>query len=132
MAKILIVDDSETTRTQLKNDLGEGGHQVIEAQNGLQGLSQLSAHKDVQLIICDVNMPEMDGLTMCSKVHENEAINKIPILMLTTENGADLKSQGKENGVIGWLVKPFVGKKLLVGVEKVLERYPVPSATKTN
>ena len=68
MIKILVVDDSATQRSQLKRDLEAANYQVIEAVNGSDGLEQLVKHKDVGIIILDLNMPEMDGLTMCSKI----------------------------------------------------------------
>lgn len=122
MAKILIVDDSETARIQVKLDLVEAGHEVFEAENGIKGLEALSENKDIQLIICDVNMPEMDGLTMCQEVHGNAAINMIPIVMLTTQCSDDMKAIGKSNGVVAWITKPHKAKSLLAGIEKILSR----------
>lgn len=120
MPKILVVDDSETLRSQLRHSLESVGHQVVEAENGLIGLSMLEKHADTALILCDVNMPEMDGLSMCQKVHKDEKTNKIPIFMLTTESGSDLKSKGKEVGVKAWITKPYNEEKLLAVVKKVL------------
>ena len=122
MAKILIVDDSETLRSQVAKELAGAGHDVIEAIHGVNGLEMLNANSGIELIICDVNMPEMDGLTMISKVHQDERFNKIPIFMLTTESSAEMKVQGKENGVIAWVTKPFVAAKLLAAIDKVLSR----------
>lgn len=123
MANILIVDDSETVRTQLKNDLVDEGHTTFEACNGLDGLKILEEHiNKIDLIFCDVNMPEMDGLTMCRELHKNPALNKIPIFMLTTQTSADMKAEGKESGVIAWVIKPYERKKVMGGVAKVLAR----------
>ncbi|MCW8929997.1 MAG: response regulator [Gammaproteobacteria bacterium] len=124
MTKILIVDDSETIRIQLKTDLnsGDNNYDIIEAHDGLNGLEVLNANKDVRLIICDVNMPEMDGLTMCEEIHKDDALNSIPIIMLTTQCSADMKARGKENGVIAWITKPHKPKMLLGGIKKILSR----------
>lgn len=122
MAKILVVDDSETLRSQVCKELKGASHEVVEAIHGVNGLEMLNTNPDVQLILCDVNMPEMDGLTMISKVHLDDRFNKIPIFMLTTESSAEMKVQGKENGVIAWVTKPFVAAKLLAAIDKVLSR----------
>ena len=120
MAKILIVDDSETLRTQLKKTLEDAGHSVVEGCDGVKGLEALRSNDDIKLILCDVNMPEMDGLTMCQKVHEDDALNKIPIFMLTTESNPDMKTKGKAAGVKAWVTKPFVPEKLLTAINKIL------------
>ena len=122
MAKILVVDDSEIIRVQLKADLESAGHQVVEAADGIQGLKALDANTDVNLVISDVNMPEMDGLTMCEKLHGNPAFSHIPIIMLTTQSSTDMKTRSKENGVIAWVTKPYKSKALLAGTEKILSR----------
>jgi two-component system chemotaxis response regulator CheY len=122
MAKILVVDDSEIIRVQLKADLEGAGHQIVEATNGIQGLEGLEENKDVKLVISDVNMPEMDGLTMCEKIHAHPVFSQIPIIMLTTQSSADMKARGKEHGVLAWVTKPYKSKALLAGVEKILSR----------
>lgn len=121
MANILIVDDSDTVRTQLRRDLVGEGYSTCEACNGLEALSLLETqHAPIDLIFCDVNMPEMDGLTMCRELRKNPVLNSIPIFMLTTQTSADMKVQGKESGVVAWIVKPYEKKKVLSGVAKVL------------
>ena len=119
MAKILVVDDSEMLRSQLKKVLSDAGHQVVEAVDGLNGIEVLEANRDVKLILCDVNMPRMDGISMCQKIHADAALGKIPIFMLTTESNPDMKAKGKEAGVIAWITKPFVEDKLIAAVNKV-------------
>lgn len=119
MAKILLVDDSETLRSQLKNLLTDKGHDIIEGADGEKGLKALNDHKDTNLIICDVNMPVMDGITMCSKVSQDSSLNHIPIFMLTTEAGSDLKEKGKKAGVKAWVTKPYEEEKLLMIVDKI-------------
>lgn len=120
MAKILLVDDSETLRAQLKNLLASKGHEVIEGSDGIKGLEALEKNSGISLIICDVNMPNMDGLKMVTTVSENPNCNKIPIFMLTTETSADLKEKSKKAGVKAWINKPYDDAKLLAVVEKVL------------
>jgi len=123
MSNILIVDDSDTVRTQLKNDLSKAGYVLFEASNGVEGLRALEDNpNDIQLILCDVNMPEMDGLTMCRELHKDPQLSKIPIIMLTTQTSMEMKADGKEHGVIAWVVKPYDAKKLLGGIGKVLAR----------
>src|ERR1017187_8908852 len=113
MAKILVVDDSESQRFQLKRDLEGAGHQVLEGLNGQDGLDKLVANPDVNLIICDVNMPGMDGLTMCSKIQEVGKFPGLSIFMLTSEATAELKQKAKQYGVRAWITKPYVAAKLL-------------------
>ena len=122
MAKILIVDDSEIIRVQLKSDLEGAGHEVVEAADGVQGLKALEANKDVKLVFSDVNMPEMDGLTMCEKLHGNPAFSHIPIIMLTTQSSVEMKTRGKENGVVAWVTKPYKSQALLSGTKKILSQ----------
>ncbi len=121
MAKILIVDDSDTLRIQLKNLLHESNHEVLEGSHGLDGLGKAQANRDLDLVICDFNMPEMDGITMSKKVREIPGLQDVPIFMLTTESTAELKSLGKEAGIMAWIVKPYNAEKLKVVVEKVLQ-----------
>ena len=112
-----------TVRAQLRNDLDRSGHTAFEARNGLEGLKVLNDGKvKIDLIFCDVNMPEMDGLTMCREVHRNPLLNTIPIFMLTTQTSPQMKAEGKASGVIAWVVKPYEKNKVMSGVAKVLAR----------
>ena len=122
MAKIMVVDDSEHQRVQLKKDLEAGGHTVIESKDALDGLEKLETHPDLNLIICDVNMPGMDGITMCSKIHEGGKFPNLPIFMLTSEASAEIKKTAKQFGVRAWITKPHVTAKLLEAVEKVTQK----------
>lgn len=120
MAKILVVDDSEIIRFQLAEDLSAEGHEVLQAVDGLNGLEVIREHDDIKLIICDVNMPEMDGITMCEQVSKDESRNKIPIVMLTTQNSPEMKAKGKAYGVVAWVTKPYKAAALLGGVRKLV------------
>lgn len=123
MAKILVVDDSEIIRFQLNTDLAKEGHEVVEAYDGLHGLQMLKENSDIKLIVCDVNMPEMDGITMCENVSKDDSINKIPIVMLTTQNSPELRAKGKLFGVIAWVTKPYKAATLIGGINKILSKF---------
>jgi two-component system, chemotaxis family, chemotaxis protein CheY len=120
MAKILVVDDSDTVRGQLRKDLESVGHTVLEAENGMVGIAVLESNTDVQLILCDVNMPILDGIGMVERLYQNEALRKIPKFMLTTEASADMKQRAKAVGVRAWLVKPYSADKLLAAINTIL------------
>lgn len=122
MAKILVVDDSEHQRFQLKKDLESGGYIVVEGVDANDGLEKLWQNSDVALVICDVNMPGMDGVTMCSKIHESGKFPGLPVFMLTSEASAELKKIAKQFGVRAWITKPYNGAKLLEAVEKVIKK----------
>jgi two-component system chemotaxis response regulator CheY len=116
MAKILIVDDSPTLRASAQFTLEAEGHAVIQAETGQAGLSALESLSgsdggDLKMIITDVNMPEMDGITFIRKVKETQ-FKYLPILVMTTESQDDKKKEGKEAGAAGWLVKPFKPEQL--------------------
>jgi len=120
MAKtILIVDDSASLRQVVSIALKGAGYDVIEGADGQDGLSKLSGQK-VNLIISDVNMPNMDGLSMVKKIKENPQYKFTPIIMLTTESGNDMKEQGKSVGVKAWMVKPFKPDQMLDAVSRLL------------
>ncbi len=117
MANILLVDDSTTFREELKIDLIEAGHVVLEAVNGEEGL-KAAMENAVDLIISDLNMPKMDGLTMCAHIRE-QGIN-VPIFMLTTQANPELKAEATRLQVKAWIVKPPNKVVLIKGIAKVL------------
>ena len=120
MAKtILIVDDSASLRQVVAIALKGAGYDVIEGCDGVDGLSKLDGTK-VHLIISDVNMPNMDGLTMVQKIKEMPAYKFTPIIMLTTEAGGDKKDIGKAAGVKAWMVKPFKPDQMINAVSKLI------------
>ena len=121
MSKILIVDDSETLRLELKTFLESLGHSVVEAESGPDGLEKIGQNTDVNLLISDFNMPGMDGISMCKKIKDDPQFAKLPIFMLTTESTPELKSVGKEAGVMAWIVKPFSTTKLKTVLDKILK-----------
>lgn len=119
MANILAVDDSSTLRQMVTMTLKDAGHQVVEAQNGKEGLSAAQKQK-VDLVITDVNMPIMDGISLVKELRKLPAYKFTPILMLTTESSSDMKQKGKEAGATGWLVKPFSPDKLIGTLKRVI------------
>jgi two-component system, chemotaxis family, chemotaxis protein CheY len=122
MAKILIVDDSDTLRAELRGILEAAGHSVIEGSDGVVGLKQATDSNDIELIITDLNMPEMDGLMMCERIRALDKHKETPIFMLTTEYSIQLKQAAKEVGILAWLVKPFSPDKITLVVTKGLSR----------
>ncbi len=120
MAKtILIVDDSMSLRTTLGIALKGAGYDVVEAVDGKDGLSKLDGRK-YNLIISDVNMPNMDGLAFVKVAKQVPAYKFTPILMLTTEGDATKMAEGKAAGVRAWVIKPFQPPALLDAVAKLV------------
>lgn len=117
--KILIIDDSTVMRMTVGSTLKEFGYEVFEADNGQSGLVRAS-ETQVDLIICDVNMPVMDGITFAKSVKEMAQYRFVPIIMLTTVTGASDMEAGKAAGVKAWMIKPFDKSKLLGAVSKLL------------
>jgi two-component system chemotaxis response regulator CheY len=121
MYKILIVDDSTTVRDQLKADLSRSGFEVIEAVDGVDGYNKAQTITP-HLIISDVNMPNLDGLGMCERLHGDIATSNIPIFMLTTEVVGDMKERAKKIGVKAWISKPYSAEKLVQAITKFLSK----------
>ncbi|MFO8021172.1 MAG: response regulator [Perlabentimonas sp.] len=120
MAKtILIVDDSESIREVVSFTLENEGYNVLIANDGTDALKRMDG-THIDLIITDLHMPEMDGITYIRHVREMEQYKRIPILFLTTESQAAKKMEAKEAGATGWIIKPFVPAKLIAALNKVL------------
>jgi len=119
MAKILAVDDSASMRGMVAFTLRGAGYDVTEAENGQLALDAANA-ASFDLILADVNMPVMDGLSMVRELRTKPSYKGVPILMLTTESHTDKKMEGKAAGATGWLVKPFDPEQLLATVKRVL------------
>ena len=117
--KILIVDDSMMIRMTVKRTLVSVDFEVVEAKDGAEGLAKAEAGS-FDLILTDLNMPNMDGLTMIQNIRQLPAYAETPIVMLTTESGEDKKSVGHESGVSAWLVKPFEPDHLIEVVGSML------------
>jgi two-component system, chemotaxis family, chemotaxis protein CheY len=120
MAQILVVDDSATVRNEVSSFLSQHGLQVEVAVDGKDGLDKLRADPGVKLVISDVNMPNMDGLTMVEKVRSELGNATVNIIMLTTESDPRMKERGKAAGVKGWIVKPFKGDAVVGSIKKLI------------
>ena len=121
MPSILAVDDSASIRQAVKIALTSEGYSVLEAGDGAEGIRKADAGA-YDLIITDLNMPIMDGLTMIRELRKRPAYAGAPILFLTTESDATIKAEAKAAGATGWLTKPFVPEQLVKVVNKVLAR----------
>lgn len=117
--KIMIVDDSMTMRKMLSFALQEGGYAVEQTADGQQALDWLSKNA-VDLVITDVNMPVMDGLTLVRELRQLPNYRFTPILVLTTESSNEMKQRGKAAGATGWIVKPFVSSELCQALGRLL------------
>lgn len=113
---IMIIDDSPSVRQVVSITLRASGYEVIESSDGKDALSKLIGQK-VHMMICDVNMPNMDGIEFVKAVKKIAAYKFTPIVMLT-EAGEEAKQQGREAGVKAWMVKPFQPTQLIKAVEK--------------
>jgi len=119
MARILVVDDSASMRQMVAFTLKGAGHNVVEATDGVEALAQAKSGS-FDLVITDVNMPNMDGITLTKELRSLPNYRFTPILTLTTESSAEKKMAGKQAGATGWLVKPFNPDQLLATAKKVL------------
>ena len=119
MARILAVDDSASMRQMVSFTLKGAGHEVVEAVDGVDALAKAQGQK-FELVISDVNMPNMDGITLIAELRKIPDFKFIPMLMLTTESTGEKKQQGKAAGATGWIVKPFNPDQLLATITKVL------------
>jgi two-component system chemotaxis response regulator CheY len=113
------VDDTASMRQMISFTLGSAGYEVIQAADGEEAL-KLAQSRKVDLVIADVNMPNMDGITLVKSLRALESYKFTPILMLTTESQAGKRDQGKSAGATGWIVKPFNPEQLVNVVKKVL------------
>lgn len=121
MAKtILLVDDSPTILMSVKNNLIAAGFNVETALDGVKALAVLHDGEKPDLIITDVNMPNMDGLEFISKLRELPGFRFTPVLLLTTENQQEKRDEAKKLGATGWIVKPATGESLLKIIKQVL------------
>ncbi len=119
MAQVLVVDDSSTVRNEVGDFLKTAGLDVALAVDGRDGLDKLQRDPAIKLVVCDVNMPNMDGLTMAEKVRSDLNNTAVNIIMLTTENSPAMKERGKAAGIKGWIVKPFKGDAVIATFKKL-------------
>jgi two-component system, chemotaxis family, chemotaxis protein CheY len=116
--RVLVIDDSSAVRQQIRNTLVGAGYDILEAIDGLDGLEKLRATPDIDLALCDVNMPRMTGLEMVAEAQR--AGLTIPIIMLTTEGQPSLIRRARDAGAKGWIVKPFKPELLVIAVNKIV------------
>jgi two-component system chemotaxis response regulator CheY len=116
---VLTVDDSPSIRQMVKLVLSQAGFEVHEAVDGIDGLEKAKA-KPVQMVVTDLNMPRMDGITMVRELRKLPTYKGIPIILLTTESDESFKKQAKDAGATGWITKPFKQEQLIAVAQKVL------------
>ncbi|MEE4246634.1 MAG: response regulator [Kangiellaceae bacterium] len=119
MTKILAVDDSSSMRQMVSFTLKSAGYDVSEASDGQEALNLAKSGK-FDVVISDVNMPVMDGITLVKNLRQLPDYKFTPILMLTTESAGDKKMEGKQAGATGWIVKPFNPEQLVATIKKVV------------
>jgi two-component system, chemotaxis family, chemotaxis protein CheY len=119
VATILTVDDTASMRQMISFTLGSVGYDVIQASDGAEAL-QMAQKRKVDLVIADVNMPNMDGISLVQSLRALDSYKFTPILMLTTESQQGKRDEGKKAGATGWIVKPFNPEQLLSVVKRVL------------
>jgi|SRR6185437_570518 two-component system chemotaxis response regulator CheY len=114
MAKtVLVVDDSSTVRQQVALALKQAGFDIVEAADGEEGLATVAANRSIDMVVCDVNMPVLNGLEMVERIKARPENKALPILMLTTEGQPSLIKRAKQAGAVGWIVKPFDANQLV-------------------
>ncbi|WP_027874706.1 response regulator [Spongiibacter marinus] len=119
MANILAVDDSPSIRKLVSATLSKAGHSVESASDGQEGL-ELAEANAYDVVITDVHMPIMDGITLTEHLRKLDTCRFTPILILTTESASDMKLRGKQAGATGWIVKPFNPESLIKVIDRVL------------
>jgi two-component system chemotaxis response regulator CheY len=115
----MTVDDSASVRQMVNFTLRQAGYGVVEAVDGHDALSKAPG-QPIDMVITDLNMPNMDGIELIRRLRANQTFKYIPIIMLTTESQAAKKQEGKAAGATGWIVKPFKPEQLLAVTKKVL------------
>jgi two-component system chemotaxis response regulator CheY len=117
--RVLTVDDSRTILAMLRHTLTNAGFEVLQAEDGQQGLDVLN-RESVDIVITDINMPVMDGIEFIRNVRASGQHQSLPILILTTETSQEKRDQGKSAGGTGWIVKPFDPDKLISVIHRVV------------
>jgi two-component system, chemotaxis family, chemotaxis protein CheY len=117
--RILVVDDSPSIRQQVTAALQGGGFEILEAGDGVEAFETLAAQQDIAAVICDVNMPRMNGLELLEKLQTAGAMTRLAVVMLTTEAQPALLQRAKAAGAKGWIVKPFKAPLLLAAIKKM-------------
>jgi two-component system chemotaxis response regulator CheY len=117
---ILIIDDSESIREVIAAGLEDAGYQVIKGINGEDGLQCLEKHPAIELIITDLNMPVMDGISLLKAVRKSPKHSFLPVIILTTESQESKRQEARAAGATGWIIKPFSKEKLITVIKKIV------------
>lgn len=117
--RVLVVDDSQSIRQHVGATLLAAGFEVVEAVDGVDALERLTAGLDVALVLCDVNMPRLNGLELLDKLQAQGLLARVPVVMLTTEGQPAMMQRAKQAGAKGWIVKPFKPPLLVAAVQKL-------------
>ena len=118
--KVLIVDDSSSMRQMVTFTLQDAGYDVVQAVHGKDALVK-AAQAKVDIVVTDLNMPEMDGLELIRQLRAQASYRFVPVIMLTTESQASKKQEGKKAGASGWIVKPFTPDQLVDTIKKFVK-----------
>ena len=122
--KILLIEDSEDFRSKMRSLLETLDYEILEASDGLEGLDVMKSQGEISLVISDLHMPNLDGLSMCEKLKEENVETDALILMVTTEANPKLKRKGTDAGIYKWLLKPISDKKFLSMIKKIISNIP--------
>lgn len=117
--RVLTVDDSKTILAMLQHTLAGAGFEVLQAEDGKQGLDMLQ-NEEVDVVITDINMPVMDGIEFIKNVRASGKFQSLPIVILTTETSQEKRDLGRAAGGTGWIVKPFDPEKLISVIKRVV------------
>jgi two-component system, chemotaxis family, chemotaxis protein CheY len=122
--KVLVVDDSLLVRQTIASALVAASYTVVEADDGVDALEKLATTPDVSLVVCDFNMPRMDGITLLGRLRDDERWKSLPFIILTTDVVPKLMKRARDLGVRAWMTKPFKPELLVAVVRKILDAQP--------
>jgi twitching motility two-component system response regulator PilG len=125
--KVLVIDDSNTIRRSAEIFLGQGGHQVVLAEDGFDALAKVNDHTP-DLVFCDILMPRLDGYQTCAIIKRNLRFAHVPVIMLSSKDGLFDKARGRMVGSEDYLTKPFTKEQLLKAVQQFNKRVAAPAA----
>lgn len=120
LARVMVVEDAALVRTQIHRALALAGFGVREAFDGQDAWEKLSADPHVDLVICDVNMPRMNGIELIERMSQDSVLRSIPVLVLTTEGQPERIQMARALGVKGWIIKPFKAPLLVTSVQRIV------------
>jgi two-component system, chemotaxis family, chemotaxis protein CheY len=118
VTKIIVIDDSRVARQQATSVLQNAGYDVVEAIDGSDGLEKIAQHGDARMVLCDVNMPKLNGIEVLAATASTPA-PKPAFLMVTTEGQPELVQRAKQHGAKGWIIKPYKPELLLAAVRRL-------------